>query len=97
MEEVSLDHPTTISRINSSSAISESIGSDYEIDSLFGVGVTESYVNFSIPIFTLYRINNYFWPFFQYKIGKNLHLYSNLDSLSKCDFNVLFLAWPRVV
>ena len=46
MEEVNLDHPTTISRINSSSAISESIGSDYEIDSLFGVGVTEPYVNF---------------------------------------------------
>ena len=64
MEEVSLDHPTTISRINSSSAISESIGSDYEIESLFGVGVTESYVNFSIPIFTLYRINDYFWPFY---------------------------------
>ena len=44
MEEVNLD-PTFTSRKTSSSAIS-AVGSDYEIESIFGVGGSEPYVNF---------------------------------------------------
>ena len=48
MEELNL--PPTISRKNSSSAISaiSAVGSDYEIESIFALGGLEPYVDFSL-------------------------------------------------
>ena len=48
MEELNLE--PTYSRKTSSSAIS-AVGSDYEIESIFGVGGSEMYVNFQIFLF----------------------------------------------
>ena len=54
MEELNLE--PTYSRKTSSSAIS-AVGSDYEIESIFGVGGSEMYVNFlNFPILILLHV-----------------------------------------
>ena len=58
MEEVNLD-PTFTSRKTSSSAIS-AVGSDYEIESIFGA---EVYVNFKIFLFLYVQLFLKFWVF----------------------------------